>query len=210
MPIFTFPLVTAIGLAGTLAAEKAEYQLGKWICKPLASAGFIAFAVSCGALQGSYGRWVLAGLVLSWFGDVLLIPSAQASFRAGLVSFLLGHVAYVVAFAGLGVAWLLLGVAAVPAVLLAWVVFRWLRPGLGKMAGPVAAYVTVISAMVTLAVATVPAPAGWVRLAGAVSFYVSDLSVARDRFLAPGFINRLWGLPLYYGAQLLLAWSVAG
>ncbi len=48
------------------------------------------------------------------------------------------------------------------------------------------------------------------RLAGAVSFYVSDLSVARDRFLAPGFSNRIWGLPLYYGGQPLLAWSVAG
>jgi len=62
--------------------------------------------------------------------------------------------------------------------------------------------------MLALAVATVPAPGGWVRLAGAVTFYVSDLSVARDRFLAPGFVNRLWGLPLYYGAQLLLAGSV--
>ena len=25
----------------------------------------------------------------------------------------------------------------------------------------------------------------------------------------PGFVNRLWGLPLYYGGQLLLAASVA-
>jgi hypothetical protein len=23
------------------------------------------------------------------------------------------------------------------------------------------------------------------------------------------FVNRLWGLPMYYGAVLLLAWSVA-
>jgi len=31
--------------------------------------------------------------------------------------------------------------------------------------------------------------------------------VARDRFVAQGFINRAWGLPMYYGGQLLLAYS---
>ena len=29
--------------------------------------------------------------------------------------------------------------------------------------------------------------------------------MARDRFVAPGFDNRLWGLPLYYGAQIWFA-----
>ena len=46
-------------------------------------------------------------------------------------------------------------------------------------------------------------------LLGAVLFLLSDLSVARDRFVAPGFVNRLWGLPFYYGGQVLLAASVA-
>ena len=44
-------------------------------------------------------------------------------------------------------------------------------------------------------------------MTAAVAFYVSDVSVARDRFVAPGFGNRIWGLPLYYGAQLLFALS---
>ena len=42
-------------------------------------------------------------------------------------------------------------------------------------------------------------------MAAAVAFYLSDVSVARDRFVAPGFGNRIWGLPLYYAAQLLFA-----
>ena len=46
-------------------------------------------------------------------------------------------------------------------------------------------------------------------VAGAVLFAVSDISVARDQFVRPAFINRLWGLPLYYAAQLLLAGSVS-
>ena len=44
-------------------------------------------------------------------------------------------------------------------------------------------------------------------MTAAVAFYLSDVSVARDRFVAPGFGNRIWGLPLYYAAQLLFALS---
>ena len=45
-------------------------------------------------------------------------------------------------------------------------------------------------------------------LIGALLFFASDLAVARDKFVAPGVINKLWGLPAYYGGQLLLAWAV--
>jgi hypothetical protein len=45
-----------------------------------------------------------------------------------------------------------------------------------------------------------------------VAFYLSDLSVARDRFIAPSIENKVWGWPLYFGAQMVLAsaaWSRA-
>ena len=44
---------------------------------------------------------------------------------------------------------------------------------------------------------------------GAVMFTASDIAVVRDRFISKDFINRAWGLPLYYAAQLLIAWSIA-
>jgi hypothetical protein len=66
-----------------------------------------------------------------------------------------------------------------------------------------------ISAMVSLAAGSFAARPSLLLLTGAIGFYLSDLSVARDRFVAPGFVNRLWGIPLYYGAQLLFAWSVS-
>jgi uncharacterized membrane protein YhhN len=44
--------------------------------------------------------------------------------------------------------------------------------------------------------------------AGALSFYFSDVFVARDRFLKEEFLNRLMGLPMYYTGQFLLAFSV--
>ena len=45
---------------------------------------------------------------------------------------------------------------------------------------------------------------------GAVSFYASNISVARNQFVAPGRVNRMWGLPLYYLAQVLLASTAGG
>jgi hypothetical protein len=33
--------------------------------------------------------------------------------------------------------------------------------------------------------------------------------VARDRFVRHEFLNRAWGLPLYYAAQLLIATTPA-
>ncbi|MGI9648041.1 MAG: lysoplasmalogenase family protein, partial [Acidimicrobiia bacterium] len=92
-----------------------------------------------------------------------------------------------------------------------WWVLRWLGPHLSdRMRSPVTAYAVVISLMGVLAIAT--AADSWdVRIpAGAVLFIVSDLAVARDNFVAPGIQNRLIGLPLYYGGQLLLAWAAGG
>lgn len=46
-----------------------------------------------------------------------------------------------------------------------------------------------------------------VLLVAPLAFFVSDLAVARDRFVEPGFVNRFVGLPLYYGAQIVFAAS---
>jgi hypothetical protein len=42
---------------------------------------------------------------------------------------------------------------------------------------------------------------------GALLFYLSDLFVARQRFVVRQPLNPLLGLPLYYAAQYLLAWA---
>jgi len=39
-------------------------------------------------------------------------------------------------------------------------------------------------------------------------FYVSDIFVARQRFVARQHINRLVGLPLYYAGQFMIAFSI--
>ncbi len=201
--------VVVVGLAGTLVGEGRKLRWMVWTFKPLASTAFIALAGFCGALDSTYGALILAGLVLSWFGDVFLISRKLLHFRLGLVSFLLGHVAYVIAFVSVGLDGMLTGMAAIPLSVTAVVVFLWLRPNLGRMKVPVLAYVVVITVMVICAVGTVHTPGGAVRVLGAMAFYLSDLGVARDRFVAEGLANRLFGLPLYYGGQVLLALSIA-
>lgn len=200
-------LCYGVGISGTVWGEARESPRIKLLFKPLASTGFILAALLSGALRSDYGTMILVGLALSFLGDVLLISMDLRAFRGGLVSFLLGHVAYAVAFWKLGPSWgWCLGVG-IPLLVVAAVVMRWLGPHLGKMFMPVVAYVVVITTMVVLAAGTVGMDGGAVRVAGAVAFYLSDLSVARDRFVAKGFINRAWGLPMYYGGQLLLAYS---
>lgn len=205
-------LVTVASLAALLAFERRGFQRGVWVAKPIASAGFIGAALAAGALGTTYGTLVLVALALSWLGDVLLIPkNVKAAFAAGLVAFLLGHVAFAAAFVVRGVsAAALAGAAALLALPLA-AALRWLSPHVrGGLRTPVRIYVVVISAMVACAGATVWAAGNPVILAGAVAFYASDLAVARQRFVVRSFTNKLWGLPLYYGAQLLLASTVSG
>lgn len=207
-PILVPIAVTLVSLAALLLAEYRDSRLGIWIFKPLASTAFIATALAAGALEGgTYGACVLAALVLSWWGDVLLIPNDRpAIFRAGILAFLLGHVAYVVAFASRGLDALLAGGMVVLLAGPVVGVIRWLRPHVpAELKGAVYAYVGVISVMLICAVASWPITHEPAILIGALMFYVSDLAVARDRFIAPGFSNRTWGLPLYYGGQLVLA-----
>lgn len=204
-----FAIATAAALAGLLLARWRERRRAIWVLKPLASSGFVATAVAQGALDSSYGRAVFIALLLCWLGDVLLIPRSSVVFRLGLASFLAGHLAYLAAFFVAGIAVLPAVIALVPLAVIGVRVDVWLRPHLGRaMRIPVRAYVAVISVMVAGAVGgTAGGELSAMILVGAVLFWVSDLFVARHRFVAEAFTNRLIGLPLYYGAQLLFAFS---
>ena len=68
----------------------------------------------------------------------------------------------------------------------------------------------VIAAIAVARGTTIDAPHRYLFLTGAVLFFVSDLAVARDRFIARTFANKAWGLPLYFSGQLLIAWSLVG
>ena len=207
------PLAAAAVCAGAavtlLWAERRQWRPGLWAAKVAASTAFVAAGWLWGAWASAYGRLVLVALALSWLGDVLLIPRDRRSFLAGLGAFLLAHVAFAAAFAQRPQSAGALAAGAVAMVAFGLVILRWLWPRLDRrMRPPVACYVAAISAMVAFACGA--APGMGVALAlGAAAFAISDVFVARHRFVAASFVNKLLGLPLYYAAQLVLAATVA-
>jgi uncharacterized membrane protein YhhN len=177
------------------------------VAKMAASTGFLATALAAGGAGTAHGTVILFGLLCSWWGDLFLISRARRVFLCGIVAFLLGHLAYAAAFLQLGVEWPWVGAALLPLGAAVLLVLRWLGTGLGRLRAAVHAYVAVITAMLALALGAAAAGAPVVLLPAALLFYVSDLFVARERFVASGRFNRLAGLPLYYAGQLLFAWG---
>src|SRR5947209_944793 len=141
-------VLTVLSVAGLLVADFHRSRIGIWLLKPLASAGFVSCALAHGATGSAYGRAVLGALLLSWLGDVLLIPRSPQFFQLGLGSFLLAHLCFCLAFllGGVSFSW---AAAAVPGLaLLLWPVARWLLPTVpGQLRLPVLAYMVVISLM---------------------------------------------------------------
>ena len=199
----------AVFVGGLLVAERRDVGVARAVCKLGASSAFVAFALSLGAATTTYGIFVLAALLLSWVGDALLLSSAERVFLGGLAAFLLAHVAYSVAFWVSGLPGLVFPLALLCFGVVGVLVLRWLWPHL--TAGdrpPVVAYIVVIVVMCAAATDFSRAAGSLVPAVGAACFMASDVAVARDRFVVQSVANRLWGLPLYYFAQLLLAWTV--
>ncbi|GAB6145519.1 lysoplasmalogenase [Desulfocicer niacini] len=201
-------------LGGLLLAEKQESIAGKLITKTPLSMLFVLVALIQPRPDPFYYRLMTAGFILSLLGDILLVFYQMPLFRAGLVSFLLAHVFFTLALLDLGsgmpLSWLLLcGVIVVAG----GCVYVWLKPHLGNMKYLAMAYMVVISCMLASAGRVlfdsgIPGRGRAIVLTGALLFYLSDLFVARNRFVEKSFINRLIGLPLYYAAQFFLAFSV--
>jgi uncharacterized membrane protein YhhN len=140
---------------------------------------------------------------------MFLLGESRALFLAGLVSFLLAHVAYIIAFSfhGLNDRWSFAAVLPITAVSI--FVSLWLTPYLPQdMIIPVRVYTFVISVMVITAIGAKGAGGPMLIPVGALLFYLSDLSVATMQFTEPRFPNYVWGLPFYYTGQIMLAMSV--
>lgn len=205
-------VVAAASLAALLwFGERQGVARVQWPLKALTSALYLALAWRQGPAS-AYDAWIVAGLLLCFVGDLALVPRDRAWFLAGLVAFLLAHVAYTVAFAGAAPPTSLPWGALAVIVAASLAVFLHFRPHLGAMLGPVVAYILVISVMLAAAWAVAAARHdgfGWQVAAGATLFYLSDIAVARRRFTpGAGFATRAVGLPAYYAGQFLLALSI--
>ncbi len=181
------------------------------VAKPLVLVALIGAALVAPvptALAASVRPWLVAGLVASLAGDILLLPPGR--FVPGLVAFLAAHVAYLAAFLLVGgeVAWLIVGLLAGAVVLttVGRVLLRAARAaGLGA---PVAAYLAVITLMAVAATRT-GEPAA---VAGAWLFVASDALLGWGRFREPppgrprsdGRVLRTGVMVTYHVAQGLI------
>lgn len=211
-PERTYPWLglAAIGCLALVVSNLADASTMAIPSKLLASTAFLATAVVAGAFNSRYGKLVFVGLVLSWLGDTFLLGTTDRMFLFGLASFLLAHVAYVIAFAirGINIKWAL--ATFIPITLVSLAAMIWLSPWISaEMLIPVRVYSFVISLMVIAAFGAKGNGATTLIPLGALLFYCSDLSVAVNQFMQPAFPHYVWGLPFYYTGQIMLALSTA-
>jgi uncharacterized membrane protein YhhN len=162
--------------------------------------------------------WFLIGLVFSLGGDVfLMLPGNH--FIKGLLSFLVAHIAYVVAFnlggfilntTSLAIALLIVIVAAL---ILRRLIASLREKGRGSLVGPIVVYAVVLCLTLWSTVTTTLRPewlpyAGWIAMAGGVLFFTSDVANAWNRFVGPHFGGRIFEMVTYHLAQYALSIGV--
>jgi len=161
-----------------------------------------------------FGIWVALGVAFGAVGDYSLSNAERSWFLAGVAAFLIGHVAYSIAFAkDLHVTKPRLAVIVVTTVfmtaLVTAVAFRMKSLGDQELILPVAVYVLVMGVMMALAV--LHQSPTWFIAAGAVIFVISDAHIAFNHML----LSSTWlplslsGYATYYLAQYLLVAGAA-
>ncbi|MEO7664707.1 MAG: lysoplasmalogenase family protein [Candidatus Limnocylindrales bacterium] len=180
----TTPVVVALAVAGLAAAvdwiavARGDGVLER-IAKPAVMVGLLAAVLLAGPGTAPV-RWLLVlALAASLAGDWLLIPPGR--FVAGLVAFLVAHVAYLAIFllGRLEVGGALAGLMLAGVLLLT--AGRTILAGArrARLAAPVAAYFAAICAMAIAATASGSVPA----VAGAWLFVASDTLLGWVRFV---------------------------
>jgi len=220
---YTFLLGIALVCAviNWMAVEK-KWKTLEYIFKPGTMIVLIIWLVVNGSLS-SEALWFTLGAIFSLAGDVfLMVP--RNMFIFGLVSFLIGHIFYIIGFSllpanlsGAGGVYLLAILVILGFVI--WKIYSRLTDGLQvkqltNLKIPVLVYSIVITLMVISALLCFLRP-GWElsptlwAIAGALLFYVSDTILAMDRFVNPIPHARLLTMITYHLGQLGILVSAA-
>lgn len=188
-------------------AVARELRSLEYVCKPAAALAFLATAIALDPASSASRTWCCVALGLCVVGDVfLMLPRDR--FLPGLGAFAVAQGCFAVSFALQEPTALRLAVAVVLVVPGAVVVARrfvdaLVRAGSRSMVPAILLYVTVISIMVTSAIAGATA----IGVLGAVLFLTSDSLIAEHRFVTP----RAWQpLAIIVTYHLALAGMVLG
>lgn len=206
-------LLSVLVFGSALLHIRAEYKgprVHVYLFKPLTMVFIILLALQGARPDASLYKYaILAGLGFSLVGDIfLMLPLKRVI--AGLASFLVAHLCYIVAFS----AGIRLGVSGfLPALFLLYVIIMFvvLFPHLGEMKLPVLVYELVIVMMAWRAVerwAQIGDTGALLALAGAILFVISDSVWATNRFVRRYKSAQALILSSYFCAQWLIALSV--
>lgn len=207
----------AIALIGDLIGIQLGDKTIQFICKPLIIPAIIGFFSSqVHKIAEGFNKWIVAALIFSLLGDVLLMFQDDNSlfFLLGLSAFLLAHIFYIVYFHQVRVKeniksniWLAVIVVVYYAVLIAF-----LFPYLGDMTLPVCIYGIVISFMFMLAMHMLfikNKPGGGWMMAGALLFVISDSILAINKFYQPFRLADILIMLTYGFAQFYIVTGAA-
>jgi len=203
-------LLIAGAAASAMLHIQAEYRGPRWlvyVTKPLTTTLLVVLAAIAPHADPRYQFPIVAGLVFSLAGDVfLMLPKDR--FIAGLISFLIAHIAYIVAFTA-GVPFGDRPVLLLPFLALAAIVLFFLWPRLGKLRIPVLVYVAALVTMAwqaSIRAAHLPGSIG--AAIGALLFVISDGVLAINRFRVKFRLAQAIVMTTYVIAQMLIALSV--
>ncbi|MEO6683685.1 MAG: lysoplasmalogenase [Ginsengibacter sp.] len=208
-----FFLISAVYLVCTLLyIEEATFFIKPLLLIPLLIAVFYS--------QTFYHKTRLFfALTFSWLGDILLLFVFKDNlfFIAGLLSFLIAHIFYVLLFLNelktVNGKFKIRQPGLTLIVLYLIAFYALLGPYLGDMQIPVIAYAFVIGLMLYVAYLLYPfwtKPSSIFLLAGAASFVLSDSLLAINKFFAPFPNAGFFIMITYLFAQGALVWACMG
>jgi uncharacterized membrane protein YhhN len=210
-------LVFVSAILDWIAIIKAHAKI-EMFAKPAVMIFLFAWLSAETKLQGAL-LWFGIGILCSLIGDMLLL-SLDRLFLPGLIAFLLTHIAYIIGFSVEFAAPDVWDIFLAAIILLGAVrILQRLIPALKSkgMSGlilPVTIYGLTISTMLFFAMRTLAHPnwqAGATALVsvGAFLFYISDLILAWNRFVAPIKNDRILNIVAYHLGQIALIVGVA-
>ena len=211
-------VVIALIFAGleSLALWKQIRPL-EFIAKPAVMIVLFVYLWKSIGLTGA-GLWFGLGILLSLTGDVFLLW-LDRFFIFGLISFLIGHIAYVIGFntppspfsGWSAILAIIVGISGVR--VLRRILVALITKGQSRLRAPVIIYGVVISLMLLSAMLKLndiswSAAASLFVAFGAFLFFTSDIVLAWNKFVTPIQNGRMINIGLYHLGQIALVAGV--
>lgn len=205
--LFLYLLVSAFHLWFCYKDCNTERLLTKPFLMPVLLLYFIVASSSPSII-------VILAILFGFIGDTFLLSDdSQSLFIAGLLTFLLGHICYIIALANeISIKPSITIIFAIILILgiLGALAYSSLFRHLNKMKLPVLSYLIIICTMVFYAALffiTENTSSSTFALIGSICFIVSDYILARTSFIERFKLHKLYIMSTYLAAQFLLVIS---